>query len=41
MLNSARKELRELLWLASMVSGLSLLGVTLAVALVLALVSMA
>jgi hypothetical protein len=41
MWTSARKELRELLWLASMVSGLSLLGITLAVALALALVSVA
>jgi hypothetical protein len=35
---SARNELREFVWLASMVSGLSLLGVGLAVALALVLV---
>jgi hypothetical protein len=38
---SARKELRELSWLASMVGGLSFLGVTLAVALALALIRVA
>jgi hypothetical protein len=41
MWNSARKELHELLWLASMVGGLSLLGVTLAVVLALTLVRVA
>ena len=41
MWTSARKELREFLWLASMVSGLSFLGVTLAVALALALIRVA
>jgi hypothetical protein len=41
MWNSARHELRELAWLASIVSALSVLGVTLAVAIALALVRFA
>jgi hypothetical protein len=41
MWNSAWHELREIAWLASMVSGLSVLGVALAVAIVLALVRFA
>ena len=39
MWNSVRNELRELVWLTSVVSGLSIFGVGLAVALVLLLVS--
>jgi hypothetical protein len=38
MWNAMRTELRELVWLASMVSGLSALGVGLAVVLAMALV---
>jgi hypothetical protein len=41
MWNEVRNELRELIWLASMASGLSVLGVALAVAIALALVRFA
>jgi hypothetical protein len=41
MWNSALAELQELLWLLSMVTGLSAIGVILAIALAVALVSVA
>ena len=41
MWDQVRNELRELVWLASMVGGLSVLGVVLAVALALTLVRLA